>query len=47
MLHRWGKEKKGGDVNKLPNGEQVEFLKVCGRTSAYVRKLQEDVACRQ
>ena len=43
MLHRWGKGKKGGDVNKLPSGEQVEFLKVGGRTSAYVRKLQRKV----
>lgn len=43
MLHRWGKGKKGEDANKLPNGDQVEFLKVGGRTSAFVRKLQRKV----
>jgi len=43
MLHRWGKGKKGEDANKLPNGDKVEFLKVGGRTSAYVRALQRKV----
>lgn len=43
MLHRWGKGKKGENVNKLPSGEQVEFLTVGGRTSAYIRKLQRKV----
>jgi len=42
MLHRWGKG-KGTKNNKLPTGEQVEFLKVGGRTSAFVRALQRYV----
>ncbi|KAF8252353.1 hypothetical protein K440DRAFT_578112 [Wilcoxina mikolae CBS 423.85] len=43
FLHRWGKGKKGGNVNKLPTGEKVEFLTVGGRTSAYIRGLQRKV----
>lgn len=39
MKHRWGKGKKAD--NRLPTGEKVEFLKVGGRTSAYVPTLQK------
>jgi hypothetical protein len=42
MLHRWGKGKATKN-NKLPTGEQVEFLKVGGRTSAFVKALQRYV----
>lgn len=42
MIHRWGKGKKSND-NKLPSGEQIEYLTVGGRTSAYVRNLQRKV----
>jgi formamidopyrimidine-DNA glycosylase len=43
MLHRWGKGKKAKEENKLPSGEQVEFVTVGGRTSAYVPVLQKKV----
>jgi formamidopyrimidine-DNA glycosylase len=43
MLHRWGKGKKAKEENKLPSGEQVEFVTVGGRTSAYVPALQKKV----
>ncbi|RVD84338.1 uncharacterized protein DFL_006090 [Arthrobotrys flagrans] len=36
--HRWGKGKKG---NVLPNGEKIDFVKVGGRTSAYVKTRQK------
>jgi len=39
MLHRWGKGKKNG--GKHPNGHKIEFLKVGGRTSAFVPALQK------
>ncbi|KAF3935092.1 hypothetical protein ABW19_dt0202981 [Dactylella cylindrospora] len=38
MKHRWGKGKKG---NFLPNGEKIDFVKVGGRTSAYVKSRQK------
>ncbi|KAF3078651.1 hypothetical protein TWF102_003293 [Orbilia oligospora] len=36
--YRWGKGKKG---NALPNGEKIDFVKVGGRTSAYVKTRQK------
>ncbi|KAK6544359.1 hypothetical protein TWF694_001060 [Orbilia ellipsospora] len=36
--YRWGKGKKG---NKLPSGEKIDFVKVGGRTSAYVKTRQK------
>ncbi|KAF2145410.1 uncharacterized protein K452DRAFT_264406 [Aplosporella prunicola CBS 121167] len=39
MKHRWGKGKK--DANKLPNGDKIIFLKVGGRTSAVVPRVQK------
>ncbi|KAK6515525.1 hypothetical protein TWF506_007857 [Arthrobotrys conoides] len=36
--YRWGKGKKG---NTLPNGEKIDFVKVGGRTSAYVKTRQK------
>ncbi|KAL5118298.1 hypothetical protein ACEQ8H_003808 [Pleosporales sp. CAS-2024a] len=42
MKHRWGKGKKDG--NKLPNGDTIQFLKVGGRTSAIVPRLQKKTA---
>ncbi|KAF3905493.1 hypothetical protein ABW20_dc0108657 [Dactylellina cionopaga] len=36
--HRWGKGKK---KNELPNGEKIDFVKVGGRTSAYVKTRQK------
>jgi formamidopyrimidine-DNA glycosylase len=39
MKYRWGKGKKDG--NKLPNGDKITFLKVGGRTSAIVPRLQK------
>ncbi|KAF3909835.1 hypothetical protein ABW21_db0204090 [Orbilia brochopaga] len=36
--YRWGKGKKG---NKLPSGEKIDFVKVGGRTSAYVKSRQK------
>ncbi|KAF2018595.1 hypothetical protein BU24DRAFT_447259 [Aaosphaeria arxii CBS 175.79] len=39
MKHRWGKGKK--DSNKLPNGDKITFLKVGGRTSAIVPRVQK------
>lgn len=38
MLHRWGFGKKTS--GQLPTGEKVEFVKVGGRTSAFVRSVQ-------
>lgn len=40
MLHRWGFGNKSS--NLLPTGEKVEFVKVGGRTSAFVRSVQGD-----
>jgi hypothetical protein len=37
--HRWGKGKKGG--SRLPNGAQIVFLTVGGRTSAVVPSVQK------
>lgn len=39
MHHRWGKGKNNG--GKLPSGQKIEFVKVGGRTSAYVPELQK------
>jgi formamidopyrimidine-DNA glycosylase len=39
MRHRWSKGKK--DKNKLPNGQKIEFVKVGGRTSAFVPTVQK------
>ncbi|KAJ6259074.1 Formamidopyrimidine-DNA glycosylase [Drechslerella dactyloides] len=36
--YRWGKGKKG---NQLPSGEKIDFVKVGGRTSAYVKTRQK------
>ncbi|KAK6531411.1 hypothetical protein TWF281_008216 [Arthrobotrys megalospora] len=36
--YRWGKGKKG---NALPSGEKIDFVKVGGRTSAYVKTRQK------
>ena len=47
MLHRWGKGRKGEDANKLPNGERIEFVKVGGRTSAFVRNLSVKLVRRE
>lgn len=38
MLHRWRLGKKTG--GQLPTGEKVEFVKVGGRTSAFVQSVQ-------
>lgn len=40
MLHRWRFGKK--DSGQLPTGEKVEFVKVGGRTSAFVPSVQGD-----
>ena len=39
MLHRWGKGKKNQSM--LPSGDRIDFLKVGGRTSAFVPALQK------
>jgi formamidopyrimidine-DNA glycosylase len=39
MKHRWSKGKK--DKSKLPNGQKIEFVKVGGRTSAFVPSVQK------
>lgn len=39
MLHRWGKGKASG--GQLPTGEQIGFVKVGSRTSAFVPSLQK------
>ena len=39
MKYRWDKGKKG-DVNKLPNGDQIIHITVGGRTSAIVPNVQ-------
>ena len=38
--HRWGKGKKDSK-NQLPNGEQIKFIKVGGRTSAVIPSVQK------
>lgn len=38
--HRWGKGKKDSK-NQLPNGEEIKFIKVGGRTSAVIPSVQK------
>ncbi|KAH0563350.1 hypothetical protein GP486_002085 [Trichoglossum hirsutum] len=39
MRYRWNKGKK--DKNRLPNGQKIEFVKVGGRSSAFVPSVQK------
>jgi formamidopyrimidine-DNA glycosylase len=41
MKYRWDKGKKGGETNILPNGDKIVHLKVGGRTSAIVPRVQK------